>query len=319
MPDSKVSIAKQSSGSSLLSRLTEVAGDKPWSDPLIIVLVVGVTALLFLGWTRANKPESMAVALLVGGAALASGALLGFVFGIPRAVPETASTQVNSQWERLYQVNTNLEQISDWLTKIIVGIGLVELAKIPPKFMKLAEYVANAFTPSIPSSLAAVAVMYFAISGFLGTYLWTRLLLTLEFTRADRAARQSPAFYEGLIEAFLYQPAPDGFQAAIQNGEEFIRRFGQGNWRVWRSLASAYGQKYSYLKLQETPDEKELSRIRDQAFQAVQYALKINPGEREGLLALSDPTRTTPQEDDLSVFWPDEQFRNLLVNGPEHA
>ena len=50
MPDSKASIAKQSSGSSLLGRLTEVAGDKPWSDPLVIVLVVGVTALLFLGW-----------------------------------------------------------------------------------------------------------------------------------------------------------------------------------------------------------------------------------------------------------------------------
>ena len=41
MPDSKASIAKQSSGSSLLGRLTEVDGDKPWSDPLVIVLVVG--------------------------------------------------------------------------------------------------------------------------------------------------------------------------------------------------------------------------------------------------------------------------------------
>src|SRR5262245_24488730 len=241
MPEPKVNVAKQSSSSSssgLLSRLTDLAGDKPWSDPLLIVFVLGMVALLFLSWTRTNRAESFAVSLLVGGAALTSGALLGFVFGIPRAVPETGSTQsTNSQWERLYQVNTNLEQISDWLTKIIVGIGLVKLAKIPPKFMKLAEYVANPFNPSIPNSLAAVAILYFAISGFLGTYLWTRLLLTLEFTRADRAARQSPAFYEGLIEAFLYQPAPDGFQSAIQNGEEFIRRFGQGNWRIWRSLA----------------------------------------------------------------------------------
>jgi hypothetical protein len=173
MPEPKVNAANQSNGrsaSGLLSRLTNLAGDKPWSDPLLIVLVSGVIALLFIGWTRTNKVESFAVALLVGGAALTSGALLGFIFGIPRAAPETGSTQSNnSQWEQLYQVNTNLEQISDWLTKIIIGIGLVELAKIPPKFIKLAEYVANAFSPSIPSGLAAVAIIYFAISGFLGT------------------------------------------------------------------------------------------------------------------------------------------------------
>ena len=51
----------------------------------------------------------------------------------------------------------------------------------------------------------------------------------------------------------------------------------------------------------------------------MQYALTLSPGEREGLLALSDPARTTPEEDDLSVFWSDEEFRDLLVNGPGHA
>lgn len=305
----------RASDSNLLKKLMAIAPDQPWSNPLILLLAAGTAALVAFGWTHGNKLQSIPAAVFVGGAALTSGAILGFLFGIPRAIQEAkAANNSGEQADRLYQVNTNLEQISDWLTKIIVGVGLVDLYKIPPKFIKLADYLAPSFgLPTIPSGFVAVVLIYFAVIGFLGAYLWTRLLLTLEFTRADRAARQSPAFYEGLVQALLYEPGPDGFQNAIQNAEDYLQRFGQGNWRIWRSIACAYGQKYSYMLLQDDPDKNDLSKAREQALDAVKHVLFLNPDEREGIRALWDPKRATPQEDDLTCFFPDEAFQSLLV------
>jgi hypothetical protein len=300
----------------LLGRLVAAGADEPWSNPLVLLLIAGVGGLGMLAWSRDDRFQSIAAAILVAGAALAAGAILGFLFGIPRALQNTTSEEAPGVSGSIYQVNTNLEQISDWLTKIIVGVGLVHLGAIQAHFASLAQSAASAFGgPSIPPALAAAVIIYFAILGFLGSYLWTRLLLTLEFTRADRAARQSPEFYEGLVQALLYQPAPEGFEGAIRNGEDFLHRYGQGNWRIWRALACAYGQKYSYLRLQSSPDSERLSDARDKALEAVKRVLFLNPDEREGIRALWDPNRATPQEDDLTVFAEDEGFRSILQNG----
>jgi hypothetical protein len=82
----------------------------------------------------------------------------------------------------VYSANTNLEQISDWLTKIIVGVGLVQLTVIPGKLRSLADYLATAFgTPAVPSALVMTIIFYFGIFGFLLGYLWARLYLMGEF------------------------------------------------------------------------------------------------------------------------------------------
>jgi len=127
-------------------------------------------------------------------AALASGGLLGFLFGVPRveqsfatgdaspdgAAPESASGTVYRQ-----TVNTNLTEISDWLTKIIVGVSLVQLTKIPPRFQSLAEYLAgNEHDPGFVGGI----LVFFGVTGFLSGYLLTRLFLAGAFSEADRAA-----------------------------------------------------------------------------------------------------------------------------------
>jgi len=285
--------------------------DHLWLGPVMILIAGGVAALVVLGWTRTNRIESIAIALLVGGAALTSGAVLGFLFGIPRAVQETRSGDSDGGLlDRMYQANTNLEQISDWLTKIIVGVTLVEIAKVPGKFMNLSAYVALAFgDPPVPASLAAVVLTYFAITGFWGAYLWTRVFLAPEFTWAEIASRESPAFYEGLVEALLYQPPPDGFEQAIRKGEEYVRRIGQDNWRVWRSLACAYGQKYGYLQdlekekkpgSRDTTETEKMKEMYTQALVAVTRIEDLNPAEMHGIRNLW--LGTTPGEDDLNVF-----------------
>ncbi len=74
------------------------------------------------------------------------------------------------------------------MTKIIVGVGLVQLTVIPGKLKNLADYLAGAFGPSgtpgvpaVPSALVMTIIFYFAIFGFLLGYLWARIYLMEEF------------------------------------------------------------------------------------------------------------------------------------------
>jgi hypothetical protein len=159
----------------------------------------------------------------------------------------------------------------------------------------------------------AAELVYFAIVGFLSSYLWTRLLLTGEFSRADRAARQSPEFVEGLIQALLYQPPPEGFTTAIKYAQAYLKTAGEGNWRIWRSLACAYGQQYSYLKATSTPDPVALNAARDKALDAVRRAIHLNPDECRSLRSLWEPP-ASPQEDDLVVFYDDPEFKALFAS-----
>jgi hypothetical protein len=118
-----------------------------------------------------------------GSASLATGGFIGFLFGIPKVVQESPTSQQQNENSNNYsqQVNTNLEQISDWITKIIVGFGLIQMQKIPAAFQELSEYVSKD-SPQFAGSL----ILFFAIIGFFVGYLQTRLYLAAAFSRADR-------------------------------------------------------------------------------------------------------------------------------------
>jgi len=88
----------------------------------------------------------------------------------PKA-PAKAGTDADS-----YQANTNLEEISDWLTKILVGVGLIQIARLGKSF---AHALAPSFGGAADSGAVGLAVViYFAVAGFLLGYIWTRLRLT---------------------------------------------------------------------------------------------------------------------------------------------
>ena len=82
------------------------------------------------------------------------------------------------------KANTNLVEISDWLTKMIVGVGLYQLSTFPGKLKSLADYFATAFgAPAAPPSLVMAILGYFGIFGFLLGYLWARIYLAREFAQ----------------------------------------------------------------------------------------------------------------------------------------
>lgn len=174
-----------------------------WLDLRITILFLALTTTAGLGIVLIQKTGSKTVALLWALAALASGGLIGFLFGIPRVLQDSGAGAVvqaaNDPTKPApavpayrMQVNTNLEQISDWLTKIIVGIGLIELRNVPGYLDRLSLFMAGGLGNPTQSKVMAIAlVLYFAILGFLGGYVMTRIYLAQAFSRADWGAQNT--------------------------------------------------------------------------------------------------------------------------------
>ena len=115
--------------------------------------------------------------VVTGSSAFLIGGLVGFLFGIPRTVQSSTPSTGDTQ----YQGNTNLEQVSDWLTKIIVGVSLVEIGRVMPALAKLAA-ILKVPLGGQPSSAAfgLGVVIASALTGFFFFYLWTREEFWLE-------------------------------------------------------------------------------------------------------------------------------------------
>lgn len=129
---------------------------------------------------------AMSCALILSGSALFVGVLTGFLFGIPKTARRDIDRPTGGALvEGDYQPNTNLEEISDWLTKMLVGVGLVELGRIPDLVDSVARYWAPCFGPACPPAFASGLIVYFGAIGFLLGYLWTRLGLVGDFIEKD--------------------------------------------------------------------------------------------------------------------------------------
>lgn len=115
--------------------------------------------------------------LMWSGACLFTGSLSGFLFGIPKTSDDAKNAPPSSS--AVQKVNTNLEDISDWVTKIVVGLGLANLAKIPPRMQLAAGYISRTWGDTADQHAFGYAVMlYFSVVGFLAGYLLTRIFLS---------------------------------------------------------------------------------------------------------------------------------------------
>lgn len=162
-----------------------------------IVAAIGCF-LIFLfslrcGFSLAVFPV-LGVGLLIAGAALLSGFLLGFIFTIPRvggsrgkdttAPAKGSSASSSSTQYDSAPSNDNLVEISDWLTKIILGVGLVELKSIAGNLGNLSYFLAVGLRPINVSILEpilvgqtaglAILIFYFTLGFLLGS-VWTMI------------------------------------------------------------------------------------------------------------------------------------------------
>jgi hypothetical protein len=185
-----------------------------WITSLVALIAVSGGVYLVSGIGGYSEPKwqdhIIRGAIGWGLAYFAAGFFGGFLFGIPRVLQENAAAPkgtdpaTNQPYRQL--VNTNLEQISDWLTKIIVGLGLVELRAVPDHLYKAAVWMAQSLGlkpgENAIASFSCAFIVYFTIVGFLAGYLITRLFLAGAFWRADsRQVIKSPtAEYGGTDE-----------------------------------------------------------------------------------------------------------------------
>jgi hypothetical protein len=153
---------------------------------VIVVASLGLVALVLFAATEDSFMGVLAPALLFAAASAAAGGLFGFLFGVPRTASESGSPSASPI--AAIRANTNLEQISDWLTKILIGATLVQLGKVPGAAARLFDAMAPALGDSPPSAaFAGGIVIYFAVVGFIGGWLATRLFLGRAMADALRA------------------------------------------------------------------------------------------------------------------------------------
>lgn len=164
-----------------------------WSASLFLALVAGAVVVLINGL---NGPAgALTAGLCLSGASLMVGVLLGFLFGIPHAAEaggtnaqEGHPAPIPAKSGGQYRPNTNLEQVSDWLTKILVGVGLTQLYKARTLLNEAGSYLGPALGGAGTGAAIAVSILlYFSILGFLAAWLWTRIYLAGQLTRADLA------------------------------------------------------------------------------------------------------------------------------------
>ncbi|HEV2259651.1 MAG TPA: hypothetical protein VGS06_41605 [Streptosporangiaceae bacterium] len=142
-----------------------------------------LTALaLFCASLPHDRWLAYGTAVMVLAGSFFAGGLLGFLFGIPRAMTRHAKENPGVQSERLI-ANTNLEDVSDWLTKIIIGATLVQLGSIPRRFGQLVTFASSIFgNPSGQNkAMAGSIILYAAILGFLVIYLAARSIVVFLF------------------------------------------------------------------------------------------------------------------------------------------
>jgi hypothetical protein len=165
-----------------------------------------VAIVAFAGSTLLQKNggllEILGLALLIAGSSFLVGAVFGLIFGIPKTLQQNTAapppeepaesrdvegSKAGQQRQRIeYRGNTSLEQISDWLTKILIGISLTQWNDLRDEFQKMVIYAAEGFgdTPSYEVFTGGI-ILLSALCGFFSSYLLTRLFLPLALTKTD--------------------------------------------------------------------------------------------------------------------------------------
>ena len=149
-------------------------------DKILWCVAVGILAMITVAtrtehWVEGIVARAIGYGILIAGAAFISGVLLGYLFGLrPTSHSENPAGRLSS-----LPAKTNLVEIADWLTKIILGAGLVQLTRLPGPIWKLANTMALGVVedPAVetPNPAVALAVMgFFSTCGLLYGYLWTR-------------------------------------------------------------------------------------------------------------------------------------------------
>lgn len=296
---------------------------------------------------------AVGVGLLIFIASFATGAILGFLFGVPRVLSKgtetavvTAAENVEAQERRRLTSNTNLERISDWLTTMLVGVGLSQLHNVNAALRGFSDYIARhaqVFTDAqgnlnagVLPGVAPPILIFGAAAGFLLMYLYTRtsLVRLLDAVEMDlltggarwgvrRAADQiaketgdaraselstsrAVSIDDALELMFSALYRAGGYRQVIELGSQLMDTPAAERPEFWFYLAAAYGQQ---LHNRDSKEQKERSNDREQALEAAQRAVKLDSAYKQRLWDISNPAG---YDNDLQDLRDDPEFRKIV-------
>ena len=158
----------------LLGLDPNVEGLRFWEVLSILGFASGLAGIGVYAHSAKSFSAAFGLLSLVGTAAWLSGGVLGFLFGVPRLRAATAAP-TDASAVSAFIPNTNLEQISDWLTKIIVGATLVQVQPLGAAIGGLATAIGKDLNlPGAAAVSGSVMILYFS-GGFMWGYLWCSL------------------------------------------------------------------------------------------------------------------------------------------------
>lgn len=310
--------------------------------PTFAVIAVAALAGLLISQTS-GVFAATGIGIEIFLASLASGAALGFLFAVPRVLSQGAAKPPEDGREarsRFLQSNTNLERISDWLTTMLVGVGISQLHRVNDALLGFRRYIAETAlvfdgTAGALPAVAPLLLITGALTGFIVMYLHTRIDLVRFFdevegvlsgearravvgaarsTEADGSPlladieRSSSVTIDNALDVMfdlLYKP--DGYRKVIELAAQLSNSPATKRAAYWYYLAAAFGQQ---LKHARANDDSELAiSARDNAIDCIRRAIKIDPSYRARFWLISDPNST---DDDLSELRDDTEFLSLV-------
>lgn len=159
-----------------------------------VLLTSGLTLLLLLTlflFFEENRAFAILSILTVTMAFFISGCVLGFIFGIPKKYQnKQAAVQLDKEGRPIapedpnYTDNSSLEEISDWITKIIIGLGMIQFKSILGMMQNAAENINTSLQWAICADqtchlnfyvFSYALIVFYPIAGAIIGYLWTRI------------------------------------------------------------------------------------------------------------------------------------------------
>ena len=153
-----------------------------WTVAVLCAIGIGSTLIYISQVPSGVRWSVLGTALTLAAAAFLTGGIFGFLFGIPQTMQASAP----STSKKPYQDNTNLQLVSDWLTKIIIGVGLVQIGRALPALNKLAENMKAPLGGQASSAAFGLGLtIAYVFLGFFFVYLWSRVVFTQELNLQD--------------------------------------------------------------------------------------------------------------------------------------
>jgi PASTA domain len=201
-----------------------MAGDKIQRGVLVVVvtlLVLMIVAAVLLGFATHDSGAGVTSFVLFAAAA-AVGAGLGFLFGLPRARvagDETDPATTTPTASTFYLTNSNLIKVSDWLTTIVIGLGLVNLDKVVPAIRRLGHALHQPLGGAPYSGAVGISVLIVGLfAGFILDYLWTSIRVRELLEESEQQVEHVPELRHGTIADAQKEMAGTGLKLSVPPG-----------------------------------------------------------------------------------------------------